>query len=141
MRLALLTLLLTSAVAFASQQDDLEKLRQRITSLQKDFEKANESKAEVADDLRESERAISDSNRSLEQLAQQQRAAKKDLAGLQQRVSTLRSEMREQQALLGRLLYRQYLERGRPRPPQAIAERCGCEPTRARPAVLPIHRT
>lgn len=112
MRLALLTLLLTSAVAFASQQDDLEKLRQRISSLQKDFAKANESKAEVADDLRESERAISDSNRALEQLAQQQRAAKEDLAQLQQRASTLRVDMRDQQALLGRLLYRQYLEGG-----------------------------
>jgi septal ring factor EnvC (AmiA/AmiB activator) len=112
MRLALLALLLTSAVAFASQQDDLEKLRQRIATLQKDFEKANESKAEVADDLRESERAISDSNRALERLTQQQRTAKQDLAQLQQRASTLRGDMREQQALLGRLLYRQYLEGG-----------------------------
>ncbi len=112
LRLALLTLLLTSAVAFASKQDDLEKLRQRIASLQKDFEKANASKAEVADNLRESERAISDSNRALEQLSQQQRAAKKDLAQLQQHASTLRGDMREQQALLGRLLYRQYIEGG-----------------------------
>ncbi|TNC96166.1 MAG: peptidase M23 [Gallionellaceae bacterium] len=111
-KLFLLGILLIPVFAFASKQDDLEKLRQRITSLQKDFEKANESKAEVADDLRESERAISDSNRALEQLTQQQRAAKKDLAELQQRAATLRGDMREQQALLGRLLYRQYIEGG-----------------------------
>jgi septal ring factor EnvC (AmiA/AmiB activator) len=111
-KLFLLGILLTPIFAFASQQDDLNKLRQRITSLQKDFEKANESKAEVADDLRESELAISDSNRELGRLTQQQRGARKDLAGLQQRATTLRGDMREQQVLLGRLLYRQYLEGG-----------------------------
>jgi septal ring factor EnvC (AmiA/AmiB activator) len=111
-KLFLLSILLTPIFAFASQQDDLNKLRQRITSLQKDFEKANESKAEVADDLRESDLAISDSNRALGRLTQQQRGARKDLAGLQQRATTLRGDMREQQVLLGRLLYRQYLEGG-----------------------------
>ncbi|MDH2916210.1 MAG: peptidoglycan DD-metalloendopeptidase family protein, partial [Gallionella sp.] len=101
-----------ASTAHANKQDDLDKLRQRISSLQKDFEKANESKAEVADDLRESERAISDSNRALEQLAQQQRTAKKDLAALQQRAGALRGDMREQQTLLGRLLYQQYIGGG-----------------------------
>jgi septal ring factor EnvC (AmiA/AmiB activator) len=112
MRLALLTLLLTSAVAFASQQDDLNKLRARITALQKDFDKANESQTEAADDLRESERAISDSNRALERLTQLQRAARVDLASLQQQERALRGDMREQQDLLGRLLCRQYLQGG-----------------------------
>lgn len=107
-----LSLLLGSGPVAASKQDDLDQLRQRISSMQKEFERANESKAEVADDLRESERAISDSHRALEQLTQQQRTARTDLATLQERARVLRGDMREQQALLGRLLYRQYVEGG-----------------------------
>jgi len=112
LRSAFLALLFFAGCACASQQDDLEKLRARISALQKDFDKANESKSEAADALRESERAISDSNRALEQLAQQQRAAHKELQALQQRAGALRSEMQGQQALLGRLLYQQYLDSG-----------------------------
>jgi septal ring factor EnvC (AmiA/AmiB activator) len=107
-----LALLLIAGSAHASKQDDLEKLRKRIATMQQGFDKANESKAEAADALRESERAISDSNRALEQLAQQQRAAKKELQSLQQRADTLNKEMQGQQSLLGRLFYQQYIDGG-----------------------------
>ncbi len=109
-RTALLGLLLVSGIACASQQDNLDKLRKRITSLQEEFEKANASKSEVADDLRDSERAISSSNRALHQLGAQQREANKDLRTLQQSVASLNTEMQSQQAQLGRLLYQQYIE-------------------------------
>jgi septal ring factor EnvC (AmiA/AmiB activator) len=99
-------------MAHASQQEDLEKLRKRIASLQKDFEKTNESKAEAADELRESDRAISDSNRRLQELTQQQQSANRELGQLQQRAAVIEKEMQGQQALLGRLLYQQYLEGG-----------------------------
>ncbi len=112
LRLLLLGALLLAYSAHATQQEDLEKLRQRIATLQKDFDKANESKSEVADALRESERAISDSNRSLNRLIPQQHAARKELKELQLRAGILDKEMQQLQSQLGRLLYQQYLEGG-----------------------------
>ena len=112
LRSVLLATLLLAGAAHATQQDDLAKLRKRIAALQQDFEKANESKSEAADSLRESERAISDSNRKLHELAQQQQAANLELGQLQQRAASIQRELQGQQAMLGRLLYQQYLDGG-----------------------------
>lgn len=105
----LLSLCLLAGSAHASQQDELENLRKRITSLQQDMEKTSESKSEVADALRESERAISDSNRKLADLSQQQREAGRTLSQLQQQGRQLEKKIQGQQELLGKLLYQQYL--------------------------------
>ena len=105
----LLAALLLPASALASQESDLEKLRQRLAAIQRDFEQASESRSEVADALRDSERAISDSNRNLSQLAHQRREADRDLFRLQQRTAELSANYNKQQSLLGRLLYRQYI--------------------------------
>jgi len=83
-------------------------LRQRITALQQELEKTSEYKSEASDALRVSERAISDSNRTLAQLAQQQRAANDTLKLLQQQAQQLEIDTRRQQALLGSLLVQQY---------------------------------
>ena len=112
LRFALLAMLLLAGAAQATQQDDLEKLRKRISVLQQDFDKSNESKAEAADNLRESERAISNSNRKLHELAQQQQSANHELSQLQQRASAIDKELQGQQAMLGRLLYQQYMDGG-----------------------------
>ena len=113
LRFALLaTLFLLAGAAQATQQDELEKLRKRISALQQDFDKASESKSEAADSLRESERAISNSNRKLHELAQQQQVANRELGQLQQRATTMDRELQGQQAMLGRLLYQQYLDGG-----------------------------
>ncbi len=111
-RFVLLLSLLLAGTTHASQQEDLEKLRKRITALQKDFEKTSESKTEAADELRESERAISDSNRKLSELTRQQQSANRELGQLQLRATSIEKEMQGQQAMLGRLLYQQYLEGG-----------------------------
>lgn len=112
LRFVLLPLLLLTGTAHAAQTDDLERLRKRIAALQQEFDKTNESKSEIADGLRESERAISDSNRRLHELAQQQQAANRELALLQQRATAMDKELQGQQAMLGRLLYQQYLDGG-----------------------------
>jgi septal ring factor EnvC (AmiA/AmiB activator) len=113
-RLACLALVLSvyisGGIARAGEQENLTKLRQRIAALQQDLEKTSESKSEAADALRESERAISESNRKLAGLAQQQRSAMHALAQLQQQSALLRADMQQQQAQLSALLYRQYLE-------------------------------
>lgn len=104
--------LLSSAfccAAYADRQEELENLREHITAMQRELEKTSESKSEAADALRDSERAISDSNRKLAELAAQQRAADKKLNEMQKQEQRLTGSMAEQQVLLGRLLYQQYL--------------------------------
>ena len=106
-----LCLLCYSAYAspVVSKQDDLNNLRKRITALQQEFEKTTESKSEAADTLRKSERAISNSNRKLSELAQQQLEEEANLSRLQQQGHQLEKDMQGQQTLLGKLLYQQYL--------------------------------
>jgi septal ring factor EnvC (AmiA/AmiB activator) len=105
----LLATLLLPASALASQQSDLDRLRQRLTAIQRDFEQASESRSEVTDALRDSERAISDSSRNLAQLTRQRHQADRDLERLQQRTDELSAHYNTQRSLLGRLLYRQYV--------------------------------
>ena len=105
----LLYLCLLANGAHASKHGELENLRKRIAGLQQELEKTSESKSEVADALRESERAISDSNRKLAELAQQHREAERTLAQLQQQARQLERDIQGQQALLGKMLYQQYL--------------------------------
>jgi len=105
----LLCICLLAGGAHASQQDELDNLRKRIANLQQELEKTSESKSEAADTLRESERAISDSNRKLAELAQQQRIAGHTLLQLRQQARQLERDMQGQQALLGKMLYQQYL--------------------------------
>ena len=112
LRGVLLAMLLLAGTAHATQQDDLDKLRKRISALQQEFDKSSESKSEAADSLRESERAISNSNRKLHELAQQQLSANRELVQLQQRAAAIEGELQGQQAMLGRLLYQQYLDGG-----------------------------
>jgi septal ring factor EnvC (AmiA/AmiB activator) len=103
------TCLLAGSTAHASQQEELENLRQRITALQQDFDKTNESKSEAADALRESEHNISNSNRKLHELSQQQNTAGLALEQLQHQSAQLGREMQNEQQLLSKLLYQQYL--------------------------------
>jgi septal ring factor EnvC (AmiA/AmiB activator) len=95
--------------AQANQQEDLEKLRLRISTLQQEIEKTFESKSEAADSLRESERAISNSNRALYKLKAQQREANFTLAQFQQQSKKISDDMQEQQLQLAKLLHQQYL--------------------------------
>lgn len=104
----LLLLLLALPVA-ATQQEELANLRKQINSLQKDFEKTSESHSSAADALRESERAISNSNRRLSELTQQQEAASRALTQAQKKTGELTQEMQSQRSALGNLFYQQYI--------------------------------
>ena len=108
--LCLVLLGLRITASHAGEQEDLAKLRQRISALQQEVEKTSESKVEAADALRDSERAISDSNRKLNGLARQQLSASNDLAQIRQQASRLNEQMQDQRAQLSALLYRQYLD-------------------------------
>lgn len=108
--LTLLTIFFTVGTALADEQEDLVRLRQRIAVLQQNLEKTSESKSEIVDALRESERAISNSNRRLAELAQQQQSARRAMDKLQQQSTQLKHAIQGQQTQLTELLYRQYLE-------------------------------
>lgn len=95
--------------AHASQQEELENLRKRIGAMQRELDKTSESRSEAADALRESERAISDSNRALAELADRQRNADRRLSELQAQEQRLSGNLESQQSMLGKLLYQQYL--------------------------------
>lgn len=100
---------LLPGTAQASRQDDLEKLRERIAALQRDLEKNSESKSEAADALRQSERAISNSNRRLAELARRQAEASHTLGQMKEQLRQLEQSMQDEQLMLNRLLYQQYL--------------------------------
>jgi septal ring factor EnvC (AmiA/AmiB activator) len=104
--LCALTLVGTS---HANQQEELENLRKRIGAMQREMDKTSESRSEAADALRASERAISDSNRTLAELGDRQRNADRRLTELQAQEQQLSGNLERQQAQLGRLLYQQYL--------------------------------
>ncbi len=106
--LALLLFLLTGSV-FAGQQEELENLRQRITTMQSEIAKTNESKTEAADALRASERAISDSNRKLLELTDRQHEADSRLNLLQTQRQQLQTRLSAQKTMLAKLLYQQYI--------------------------------
>ena len=93
----------------AVQQEELDNLRKHISVLQKELEKTSESQSEAADELRESERAISHGKRKLAELSLQHRAADHTLGALRQQAQQLERDMQSQQAMLGKLLYQQYL--------------------------------
>lgn len=101
--------LMLAGQAAASQQEELENLRRHIAAMQGEIEKTRESKSEAADALRASERAISDSNRKLAELASQQHEVGFKLHALQGQQQQLNQDLSRQQALLSRLLYQQYL--------------------------------
>jgi septal ring factor EnvC (AmiA/AmiB activator) len=77
--------------------------------MQREMDKTTESKSEVADALRESERGISNSNRRLAEITDHLRATDKKLNGLKTHAQQLSSSLNIQQANLGKLLYQQYL--------------------------------
>ena len=93
----------------ALQQEELDNLRKHISVLQKELEKTSESQSEATDELRESERAISNSKRKLAELSLQHRAADQTLEKLRQQAQQLEKNIQNQQAMLSKLLYQQYV--------------------------------
>ena len=98
-----------AAPASNAKTEELRQLRGRIDALQQRLAAAEETKSEAADLLRESERAISETNRVLRELAGQQRAFNAKLSELQGRSRRAATDIDGQQAQLARLLYQQYI--------------------------------
>ncbi len=96
------------AATGAPDKEELKTLRGRIDKLRQDIANAEEVKGEASDQLRESEKAISDANRALRELAADQQAARDDLRDIGGRRNQQEGALAASQARLGRLLAARY---------------------------------
>jgi len=100
------------AAPAAAQKAELKEqqgeLRGRIEALRRDLAKSEESRAYAADQLRETESAISDVNRKLRQLADQRTTVQGEIRELESQARRLAEQTEAQQGQLARLLYRHH---------------------------------
>ncbi|MEZ0231751.1 MAG: murein hydrolase activator EnvC [Methylophilaceae bacterium] len=90
-------------------KDDLNQIHERIEKLKKELDSNTEAHADATDALKESEKAISETNRKLYELSLQQKQNRANLQSLEQQKSGLESTIQQQKQLLGAQLYEQYL--------------------------------
>jgi septal ring factor EnvC (AmiA/AmiB activator) len=97
------------AGAQAAPQDELKNIRGRIEALRKQLTESEGTKAEAADALKDSERAVSETSRRIYQISGQRRDVNAALARLQTRARTVQTNIATEQDVLSRLLYQQYV--------------------------------
>ncbi|MHB0918335.1 MAG: murein hydrolase activator EnvC family protein [Thiobacillus sp.] len=86
------------------KQSELDSLKQRLQTLQKEFRSTQANRREAADELRQSERAISGAVRQLRQIDDERQRAQTDLQALRQQTDATETRIRQQQAHLARAL-------------------------------------
>ncbi|HSJ79674.1 MAG TPA: peptidoglycan DD-metalloendopeptidase family protein [Thiobacillus sp.] len=86
------------------KQSELDSLKQRLQTLQKEFRNTQANRREAADELRQSERAISGAVRQLRQLDDERQRAQTDLQALRQQTDATEARISLQQAHLARAL-------------------------------------
>ncbi|OHC63967.1 MAG: hypothetical protein A2040_09760 [Rhodocyclales bacterium GWA2_65_19] len=97
------------AASVESRKGELQDLKGRIETLRRDMAAAEESKTSAADQLRETESAISNANRRLHELAAERAELKSQLADLDAQSQRLDRQTGAQQNQLARLLNRQFV--------------------------------
>ena len=102
--LALSGPLCVSANQADRKQSELDALKQRLQTLQQDFRDTQTRRQEAADELRQSERAISNAVRQLRQLDGERQRTQSDLQSLTQQVDATSARIRTQQAHLAQTL-------------------------------------
>ncbi len=109
-KVTLTLLLMLAGVAQATpSKESLKELQERIESLKQELDKTEGAHHDAADALKQSEKAISEANRKLNDLRQQQKTNAGTLQQLNQKQSGLQTTIEEQQQLLSQQFYRQYL--------------------------------
>lgn len=107
--LGLLLLAWGLGIQAAPSKESLKELQERIESLKQDMDRTEGAHHEAADALKQSEKAISEANRKLSELQQQQRANASTLNELNHKQSGLQTTIAQQQRLLSEQFYRQHL--------------------------------
>lgn len=120
--------LLVCNLAQAEEKIDLDALRSRLERLRTEIAGAEETQLEARDQLRESERAISEANRSLRSLAADRDGVRGDLRRLAAQKRNIEAAIALRQEHLGRLLASRYIH-GEPGALQVILS--GNDPNRA----------
>ncbi len=98
--------------ALDAKQQELQDLRGRITQLRDEVEKAAEDRKETADGLRDSERRISEVNRTLRELERREQALAATLRQLGNDSAAIEQQRLEQERRLAELLRQRYLHGG-----------------------------
>jgi septal ring factor EnvC (AmiA/AmiB activator) len=93
---------------WAADKTDLDELRGRIESLKRELSGAEEDRSEASDELRASERGVSDANRRLRDIAAQHQAVQADLTRVAEGSRALKAAVAAQQRDLGQLLAMRY---------------------------------
>lgn len=101
--------LAVSAAPADNKKAELKDIQGRIESLRKDLAKSEESKAGVADQLKDAESAISNANRKLRELGESRSSLQAEIGQLEQQSGTLSQQIEAQQKQLSGLLYRRFL--------------------------------
>jgi len=105
--------------AVAAPRQDLDAVRGRLETLQNELRESEQTKASVADQVRESERAIGEATRRLRDLARQREGLGRELADLAARSASMQTEIERQQNEIGRTLHTQYVN-GRTEPLRVV---------------------
>lgn len=106
--LALIWPLCASANQVDRKQSELDALKQRLQTLQQAFRNTQAHRQEAADELSQSERAISSAVRQLRQLDGERQRTQTDLQTLTQQADATAARIREQQAHLAQALKAAY---------------------------------
>lgn len=107
--LALCAPLCVSANQADRKQSELDALKQRLQTLQDEFRNTQADREEAADELRQSERAISSAIRQMRQLDGERQRARAELQALTQQADAVAARIRQQQAHLAQALKAAYL--------------------------------
>jgi septal ring factor EnvC (AmiA/AmiB activator) len=110
----LVSLVLCSPLCISANQADLKQseldaLKQRLQTLQEEFRNTQADRHEAADELRQSERAISSAVRQLRQLDGDRQRARADLQALAQQAAAATTSIQQQQTHLAQVLKAAYL--------------------------------
>ena len=106
---AILFLSAAQAASVDSRKGELQDLKGRIETLRRDMAAAEETKNYAADQLRETESAISTANRRLHELAAERTDTRSQLAELEAQGRRLEHQTGAQQNQLARVLNRQFV--------------------------------
>ena len=99
-----------SSAAVAEKKDDLKELRGQIEALRKEMLNAEGKRADVADQLKDVEHAISVTQRDLQALTAQRNRLQSVVKDLGNQSRELENRLDNQQQQLEKLVYRQYLQ-------------------------------
>jgi len=95
--------------AAQASKESLQELQNRIQDLKQELDRTEDAHADASDALKKSEQAISESNRRLMELAQQQKESAVALSDIRKDRSGVETTIAAQQKLLSDQFYRQYV--------------------------------